>query len=145
MSEKVRYYDIASGLKKWMDDDLELKELVEKEDLEIIDSFFVVPCPKGVVVSYEHEGIHQAKKTIKDTVKVDLWKKPKKNQWIAVPHYQLHVPIEDMMSDCSYTEHDIKDMVRTHGARLDTNYRLLLNSLEENGLDLSKYNTKRGE
>lgn len=145
MTEKVRYYDIASGLKKWMDDDPELKELVEKEDLEITESLFVVPCPKCVIVSYEQEGVHWVKDSIKDKIDVSLWKKPQNGWHSGAPLYALHVVIEDIMNDCTYTEHDIKDMVRIHGARLDRNYGLLLNSLEECGLDLSRYNTRRGE
>ena len=145
--KKVRYYDLQSGLEKWMKEDEELKRIVEEQNLECRDKYWVVVGSKGVVVSIREEGVHWVKESIDDEVAIDLWRKPEKTKdgeiFYSLPSVELTLPIRKVIEDCEYTEHDVKDMVRVFGRRLDMNYGLLLESLKEIGIDLSEYDTDR--
>ena len=131
-----------------MKEDEELKRLAEERKLECKTRYWIVTGSKGVVVSIDTEGVHWLEESLDDEIEINLWKKPEEKEdgtktFCAVPSVELTLPIKKIVEDCEYTEHDVKDMVRVFGRRLDTNYGLLLESLKEIGIDLSEYDTDR--
>jgi len=147
MAKKVKYYDLQTGLEKWMKEDDELRKFVEEHDLWCPEKNFIVVGKNGVVVSDRFEGVHWVFKDLSEEFKIGLWKKPEKTEhgtsFPSAPSYFLSVSLKEIVEDCEYTEYDVKDMVRKFGKRLDINYGLLLESLGEIGIDLSEYDTNR--
>ena len=148
--EKMKKYNVSSALEKWMNESESFKKFVTENDLTIKENLFIVVGTKGVIVSYDNEGVHWKFDSVDDEIKIDLWKNDKKNEDGSTsismfPKATCTVRIKEIMQDCTFEEFDVGKMVRVFGSRLDTNYHLLLNSLKDIGIDLSKYDISRKE
>ena len=127
--KKVKLYDLRSGYKDEMS--------------EARDKFWVVEGKKGVVVSYNQEGVHNVYDSLDDEISFFLYDKPKGKRIPMTPKAKVHLTIRELIEKFEFTEWDVKDMVRVFGARLDNNYVLLLRSMREIGIHLDEYNTDR--
>lgn len=156
MTKKVKKYNLESARKRWLEEE-DAKEFLTKANVKVENLRFdpeylwVVEGCGGSVVSYDCEGVHWIHSSNKDEIDINLIKHEEKlddkgNKVISMgifPIGKMHVPLGRITSHCEFEEGDVKDMVRTFGRRLDTNYSLLLKSLQKIGLDLSEYNTDR--
>jgi len=134
--KKVKKYILETGTDKWLDEK-------ERKELEIRESIFIVEGPKGIVVSYETEGVHWIIDSLDETFEIDVYKKPDETGIPIFPRYKIEVTLRDIINTCEYEKCDVKDMVRKFGSRLDANYALLLESLKKIGLNLEEYDTNR--
>lgn len=146
--EKVKQYDISSAMEKWMNDNESFKKFILENNVKIKENLFIIVGTNGIIVSYDFEGVHWKFETIEDEIKIDLWKNDTIHEdgsrsISCCPTATCTVRIKEILEDCAHKEYDVGQMVRIFGSRLDTNYHLLLQSLKDIGIDLSKYNTVR--
>lgn len=149
-TKKVRVYDIQSGWVKWkVKEDVpeEAKNLVAEEKLIVIEG------PKGVIVSDYPEGVHWLHEHLDENTEIELREAEreevgddgKMHVFMSIfPKARMTMTIRQIVDDCTFEEVELKDAVRIFGSRLDTNWRLLKESMTTIGLDLNDYDTNRG-
>jgi len=94
---------------------------------------------KGVLVVTE-EGVHYKYDSMEEAYRVDCC--PNDGKMYMFPNCSFDAPIQDFIEHAEATEAPLGSFVRTFGQRLEENYRMLLKSIEEIGLDPEDYPRK---
>lgn len=101
----------------------------------------VIEGPDGFVVTGS-DGCHFMVDRASDTTNVKLCPARKEGDILSlclVPTHNVDVPISQILDNCESREVFLGEFVRRFGARLEANYRLLLESLGCVGLNPEDY------
>ena len=103
----------------------------------------VIPTPKGVIVSSD-EAVHYTS-DMNDKFKIALYHHTTSpdgtGSMEVIPSRCVEVPVRDLLEEegISRSEEELGTFVRTFGHRIEGNYHILLNTLEEHGLNPEEY------
>lgn len=73
-----------------------------------------------------------------EKMKVYLEKK-KENSFSMFPESSVDLPVQEFVDKSEYREDELTNFVRRFGSRIEGNYRILLRSIKEIGLDPDNY------
>lgn len=109
-------------------------------------SLVILEGPDGVLV-VNNEGIHYKFDSTAEVYEVDCCPNDEgedgKHKFYMCANAVFKVPLKDIMAEAEVTEVDLGTFVRTFGARLETNYHVLMDSVKEIGLDPADYPRKK--
>jgi len=125
--QEITVYDIDKYIQKKSDGEYK----VHRENEITIMEF-----PYGVIVT-GIEGVHEIKNLVTDSIKIELAKINRKtpNSIPLIPHALSAIPLKEFMDNCSSRKDTLGNFIRKFGSRLETNYRIMLDSIKEVGGD----------
>jgi len=103
----------------------------------------ILEGPDGVLV-VNSEGIHYKFDSTAEVYEVDCCPNDDgKDGFYLCANAVFKAPLKEIMAEAEVTEVDLGTFVRTFGARLETNYAVLMDSVKEIGLDPADYPRKK--
>lgn len=133
---KVKAYNLSSLVRRdTRDFESPLRVWGTRHEMVVLEG------PKGYVVTCS-EGVHFALKRKSDTIELQCEPVPKtaadERSFRLLPTHTCNMSVEKMLGAPS-REVELGQFVRSFGARLESNYQLLLGSIEKVGLDPDDY------
>jgi len=100
----------------------------------------VIETTKSFIV-IDNEAVHAVYKTIEDTHEVQLH--TLNNGMLSIlPIGISQLPLSYIKQHAKYREVELTEFIRTFGSRIESNYRILLNSIKAAGLKPNNYQRK---
>jgi len=98
----------------------------------------------GVTIVSDAEAVHNVINT--DTpdkyISINLYEQEKEGSFNTMPSIESDLTVDYIKSEANYREVELTDFVRHFGARIESNYRILLNSIKSAGLKPNNYQRK---
>lgn len=100
----------------------------------------IIKGPNGVILA-EHEAVHQVENLITDSVVIPLAAIPSKGGMAIMATHEATVRLCDIEEKAPYQEMTMEEFFdkRNYNPRCQTNFRILLESMREIGLDPKEY------
>ena len=138
--KKVKVFDAKLFLEK------SCGEQMAAKGLEVRDQFAVLVGEKKVIVTGD-EAVHDIF-TLDEEVVIDLFAKARENEdgsrsISIVPSARVKIPVLELIEELDkpefVKEQPLTEFVRRFGSRIENNYRILLKSIKEIGLNPADY------
>ena len=142
--KKVKVTDLSVYLAK-----KSIGKQMEERGLEVRDVLaIVVNEANGKAIITDNDAVHNLV-TLDEKISFDLFEKMKKredgSQVISLgPAARVTMTVAELLEGAT-DEVELSDFVRRFGHRIETNYRILLKSIKEIGLDPEDYPRKEKE
>ena len=98
----------------------------------------------GVTIVSDAEAIHNVIKMDNPDkyISVSLYDQAEEGSFNIMPSKEAELSIDYITSEAKYRDVELNEFVRTFGSRIESNYRTLLKSIKEAGLNPNNYQRK---
>ena len=128
----VKIYNVDKMIQRHATDAQDLEVFGTRKELAVLEG------PNGFVVTCS-EGVSFREATRKASIPVGLCPRSEDGlSFYIMPTHQTDVPVGEIL-ECESREQPLCDFIRRFGHRLESNYRYLLQAIEEIGLDPAEY------
>jgi len=123
-------------------------ELIRKElpgkMVHMLNKVAIVEGNNGVVV-FNDEAIGWKKKSIYEEIKIGLTDIPEENSYYVIPQYMINTSIKELL-EAEHEEMLITQFVDryNYNSRLQNNFKTILRTIDEIGLDSKEYFELKG-
>jgi len=118
-------------------------ELIKKElpgkMVHMLNKVAIIEGNNGVTV-FDDEAVGWKKNSIEEEIKIGLTDIPEENSYYVIPQYTVNASIKELL-EADYEEMPITQFVSryNYNSRLQNNFKTMLRTIDEIGLDSKEY------
>lgn len=102
------------------------------------DSLAIIEGPKGIFI-LDSDGCGYVAQSLQDEMEIEVDEQRNDNSISIIAAGTLYPPINEIIKEAEFKEIEIKDFVRKFGSRIENNFRIALDTLNEIGLNKDEY------